>query len=115
MKNLKTGEVTERQTDGFFLGIGHTPNTAFLDGQIDLDDHKFIKTVNGTTETNVPGIFACGDVQDSYYRQAISAAGTGCMAAIRAERFFIRITKHKARESSFFDNLFQFQKNIFMS
>ena len=87
VKNLKTGEVTERQTDGFFLGIGHTPNTAFLDGQIDLDDHKFIKTVNGTTETNVPGIFACGDVQDSYYRQAISAAGTGCMAAIRAERF----------------------------
>lgn len=87
VKNLKTGEVTERQTDGFFLGIGHTPNTAFLDGQIDLDDHQFIKTINGTTETNVPGIFACGDVQDSYYRQAISAAGTGCMAAMRAERF----------------------------
>ena len=87
VKNLKTGEVTTRQTDGFFLGIGHTPNTTFLDGQIDLDDHQFIKTINGTTETNIPGIFACGDVQDSYYRQAISAAGTGCMAAIRAERF----------------------------
>ena len=87
VKNLKTNEVTERKTDGFFLGIGHTPNTAFLNGQIDLDDHQFIKTKNGTPETNVPGIFACGDVQDSYYRQAISAAGSGCMAAIRAERF----------------------------
>lgn len=87
VKNLKTNEISERKTDGFFLGIGHTPNTAFLKGQIELDGHQFIKTKNGTTETNVPGIFACGDVQDSYYRQAISAAGTGCMAAIRAERF----------------------------
>lgn len=87
VKNLKTGEITERETDGFFLGIGHTPNTGFLNGQIELDDHKFIKTKNGSPETNVPGIFACGDVQDSYYRQAISAAGSGCMAAIRAERF----------------------------
>ena len=87
VKNLKTNEITERQTDGFFLGIGHTPNTSFLNEQIELDDHKFIKTKNGTPETNVPGVFACGDVQDSYYRQAISAAGSGCMAAIRAERF----------------------------
>jgi len=87
VKNLKTNEITERKTDGFFLGIGHTPNTSFLNGQIELDDHHFIKTKNGGPETNVPGIFACGDVQDSYYRQAISAAGSGCMAAIRAERF----------------------------
>lgn len=87
VKNLKTGEITERDTDGFFLGIGHTPNTGFLGGQIELDDHQFIKTKNGSPETNVPGIFACGDVQDSYYRQAISAAGSGCMAAIKAERF----------------------------
>ena len=85
--NTKTNEVSERKTDGLFMGIGHTPNTKFLDGQIDTDAHGFIVTKNGHPDTNVPGVFACGDVQDSYYRQAISAAGTGCMAAIRAERF----------------------------
>lgn len=86
VENLKTGERQERQTDGLFYGIGHTPNTAFLNGQITLDDNGFIKTVNGP-ETNIPGVFACGDVQDSYYRQAITAAGSGCQAAIKAERF----------------------------
>ena len=69
------------------MGIGHTPNTGFLEGQINLDDHGFIVTTGQHPDTNVPGVFACGDVQDSYYRQAISAAGTGCMAAIRAERW----------------------------
>ena len=87
VKNLKTNEYEERKTDGLFMGIGHTPNTGFLNGQIELDDHGFIKTNNGHPDTNIPGIYACGDVQDSYYRQAISAAGSGCMAAIRAERF----------------------------
>lgn len=87
VKNTETGEVTERQTDGFFLAIGHTPNTSFLKGQITLDDHGFIETSGHYPDTNVAGVFACGDVQDSYYRQAISAAGSGCMAAIRAERF----------------------------
>ena len=87
LKNLKTNEVTERSTNGLFMGIGHTPNTGFLNGQIELDDHGFIKTNSGHPDTNVPGVFACGDVQDSYYRQAISAAGSGCMAAIRAERY----------------------------
>ncbi len=87
VENTKTGEITERQTDGLFMGIGHTPNTKFLNGQIDLDDHGFIVTKGHHPDTNIPGVFACGDVQDSYYRQAISAAGTGCMAAIRAERF----------------------------
>ena len=86
-KNLKTGEVTKRDTDGIFMAIGHTPNTKFLNGQVNLDDHGFIQTKNGDPDTNIPGLFACGDVQDSYYRQAISAAGSGCMAAIRAERF----------------------------
>jgi thioredoxin reductase (NADPH) len=86
VKNTKTGEIAERPTNGFFLGIGHTPNTAFLNGQIDLDDHGFINTI-GDVETNIPGVFACGDVQDSFYRQAISAAGTGCMAAIKSEKF----------------------------
>ena len=87
VKNNVSGEVTERETDGFFLAIGHTPNTAFLNNQIDLDHHGFIQTKGGHPDTNIPGVFACGDVQDSYYRQAISAAGSGCMAAMRAERF----------------------------
>ncbi|CBW26344.1 thioredoxin reductase (NADPH) [Halobacteriovorax marinus SJ] len=87
VENLKTGEVTERPTNGLFMGIGHSPNTGFLNGQIDLDDHGFIITKGAHPDTNVEGVFACGDVQDSYYRQAISAAGSGCQAAIRAERF----------------------------
>lgn len=87
VENLKTGEITERKTDGLFMGIGHRPNTDFLNGQINLDDHGFIITEGKYPDTNVPGVFACGDVQDSYYRQAISAAGSGCQAAIRAERF----------------------------
>ena len=86
VENLKTGVKQERETDGLFYAIGHQPNTSFLKGQITLDDHGFIKTVNGP-ETNIPGIFACGDVQDSYYRQAITAAGSGCQAAMKAERF----------------------------
>jgi thioredoxin reductase (NADPH) len=85
--NNKTNETTDRQTDGFFLGIGHEPNTKFLKGQLTLDNEGYIKTLNGHPDTSVPGVFACGDVQDPYYRQAISAAGSGCMAAIRAERF----------------------------
>lgn len=87
VENLKTGEITERPTNGLFMGIGHTPNTSFLNGQITTDEHGFIITKGEHPDTNVPGVFACGDVQDSYYRQAISAAGSGCQAAIRAERF----------------------------
>ena len=86
VENLKTGKTEERPTDGLFYAIGHNPNTAFLKGQITTDDHGFILTKNGP-ETNIPGVFACGDVQDSYYRQAITAAGSGCQAAIKAERF----------------------------
>lgn len=84
--NNKTGAMTERKTDAVFYGIGHRPNTEFLDGQITLDEHGFIQT-HDEVKTNIEGVFACGDVQDSYYRQAISAAGSGCQAAIRAERF----------------------------
>lgn len=87
VENVETGEVTERQTDGLFMAIGHNPNTEFLKGQIKVDDQGFIITQGHYPDTNVPGVFACGDVQDHYYRQAISAAGSGCMAAIRAERF----------------------------
>ena len=86
VENLKTGVKQNRETDGLFYAIGHHPNTGFLKGQITLDEHGFIKTQNGP-DTNIPGVFACGDVQDSYYRQAITAAGSGCQAAIKAERF----------------------------
>lgn len=86
VENLKTGKKEERPTDGLFYAIGHNPNTSFLKGQITLDEHGFIKTKNGP-ETNIEGVFACGDVQDSYYRQAITAAGSGCQAAIKAERY----------------------------
>jgi thioredoxin reductase (NADPH) len=86
VKNLKTGDVITRQTHGLFYAIGHTPNTNFLKGQLTLDENGFIQTHHGP-ETNVPGVFACGDVQDSYYRQAITAAGSGCQAAIKAERW----------------------------
>jgi thioredoxin reductase (NADPH) len=87
VKNYKTNAITERKTDGLFMGIGHTPNTAFLKGQLEIDNHGYLITKAGHPDTSIPGVFACGDVQDSYYRQAISAAGSGCMAAIRAERF----------------------------
>jgi thioredoxin reductase (NADPH) len=86
VKNLKTGATQDRATDGLFYAIGHTPNTGFLKGQLKLDPNGFILTKNGP-ETDIPGVFACGDVQDSYYRQAITAAGSGCQAAIKAERF----------------------------
>lgn len=85
--NNQSNETSERPTDGLFMGIGHTPNTGFLKGQIKLDDHGFIITNGKHPDTNIAGVYACGDVQDSYYRQAISAAGSGCEAAIRAERF----------------------------
>ena len=87
LKNLKSGEVTDVPYDGMFVAIGHTPNTAFLNGQLSVDAHGYVVTKPGTTRTNVRGVFACGDVQDSIYRQAVTAAGTGCMAAIDAERW----------------------------
>ena len=87
LRNLRTGAVTERPVDGLFVAIGHQPNTAVFKGQIDLLANDYIKVVPGTTQTSVPGVFAAGDVMDDYYRQAITAAGTGCMAALEAERY----------------------------
>jgi thioredoxin reductase (NADPH) len=86
VRNLKTGKHSEVPLDGVFIAIGHTPNTALFKGQIDLDPAGYVITQNGT-HTNVPGVFAAGDVQDHKYRQAITAAGSGCMAAIDAERY----------------------------
>lgn len=85
--NNKTQEVSTRATDGLFYGIGHTPNTQFLGEQIKKTSSGLILTVPGRPETNVAGVFACGDVQDPTYRQAITAAGSGCAAAISAEHF----------------------------
>ncbi|UQZ84287.1 Thioredoxin reductase [Paenibacillus konkukensis] len=87
VKNNETGAEEILETDGIFVAIGHTPNTGFLGGQITTDEHGYIVVKPGTTQTNVEGVFACGDVQDSKYRQAITAAGSGCMAALECEKF----------------------------
>jgi thioredoxin reductase (NADPH) len=87
LRNLKTGARWEAEVDGLFIAIGHRPNTALFKGQIDLHPNEYIKVVPGTTQTSVPGVFAAGDVQDFTYRQAVTAAGTGCMAALEAERY----------------------------
>ena len=85
--NNQTGEKTELEIQGFFVAIGHLPNTQLFKGIIDMDKTNYIITKNGNTETNIPGVFASGDVQDKVYRQAVTAAGTGCMAALDAERY----------------------------
>jgi thioredoxin reductase (NADPH) len=87
LRNVKTQALSELKLDGLFVAIGHNPNTEIFKGQIDLDSHGYIKTHPDSMRTNIPGVFACGDVQDPVFRQAITAAGTGCMAAIEAERW----------------------------
>jgi thioredoxin reductase (NADPH) len=86
IRNLKTDALTTLPVEGLFLAIGHTPNTGLFEGQLEMDETGYLVTRDGT-RTNVPGIFACGDVQDHIYRQAITAAGSGCMAAMDAEKF----------------------------
>jgi len=87
VKHVKTGETNVINVDAMFVAIGHTPNTDLVKGQLELHDNQYVKTKPGTTLTSVPGVFAAGDVQDFVYRQAVTAAGTGCMAALEAERF----------------------------
>jgi thioredoxin reductase (NADPH) len=87
LKNIKTKEARQVEVAGIFYAIGHTPNTSIFNGQLDLDDAGYIKLKLGTQETNVEGVFAAGDVHDHKYRQAITAAGTGCAASLEAERW----------------------------
>jgi thioredoxin reductase (NADPH) len=99
LRNVKTGEVTEKPIDGIFIAIGHTPATEIFKGQVAMKPNGYIILQQGTTATNVPGVFAAGDVADEIYRQAVTAAGLGCMAALDAERYLAQLETHsKAAE-----------------
>ena len=87
VENVQTGEKTEMDATGLFIAIGHRPNTDLFKGQLEMKDSGYLITANDSTATNVEGVFACGDVQDDKYRQAITAAGSGCAAALDAERW----------------------------
>ena len=97
--NNETKEESNVPTKGVFIAIGHKPNTDLFKGVLDMDDVGYLKTEGRTMKTNIPGVFACGDAQDSYYRQAVTAAGTGCMAAIDAERYLAE-TLHEAEKNT---------------
>jgi thioredoxin reductase (NADPH) len=98
IRNAKTGEIGHLEVQGFFVAIGHSPNTEIFKGFIDMDESGYIKTIKGSTKTNVEGVFACGDAQDNVYRQAVTAAGTGCMAALDAERYLAEKEMHVEKE-----------------
>jgi thioredoxin reductase (NADPH) len=87
LRNVKTGALSELKTDGVFIAIGHKPATELFAGQLDMKPGGYLKTLPDSTATNVPGVYAAGDVSDDVYRQAVTAAGMGCMAALEAERY----------------------------
>jgi thioredoxin reductase (NADPH) len=97
IKNVKTGAREERSLDGVFVAIGHQPATEIFKGQISMRDNGYIIVKPGTTETNIEGVFAAGDVADEVYRQAVTAAGLGCMAALEAERFLSAAEQDRAK------------------
>ncbi|MCG9972730.1 thioredoxin-disulfide reductase [Christiangramia crocea] len=100
MVNNQTGEKEEIKITGFFVAIGHKPNTEIFKGQLDMDDTGYLITKGKSTKTNIPGVFASGDVQDKEYRQAVTAAGTGCMAALDAERYLAEKDSHMEEENA---------------
>jgi thioredoxin reductase (NADPH) len=90
VKNVKTGKVSEFATDGVFIAIGHSPNTELFKGKLAMDGEGYLITKPGSTATDIEGVYAAGDVQDKVFRQAVTAAGTGCMAALEAEKWLAR-------------------------
>jgi len=99
LKNIKTGEGDDLTVDGVFIAIGHDPNTKVFQGILDMDEEGYLVTAPDSTATNIPGVFAAGDVKDKVYRQAITAAGMGCMAALEAEKFIAAREDEDARDT----------------